>query len=198
MNDEVPVLPDPLEAKFRSMWGIQHMLAADPARSTESIEAFLEAQRVQAVLIKYTYFYDGGDLDNLMTVFHPDCRLVNPRGTYVGAAAIRDNYEYLMTQPFVRFHYVTNVLAQVDEDGVGAWLTAFLYCISGGNASWTGFSGTYTARLIKNDGEWQYQHLRISGNVQTENGELNSAMPKPPVPTLPTTSADWLGPGWVR
>lgn len=67
----------------RSMWAPLCELTATAAKQEGSIEQRLgrleNELAVRDVLNKYTYCYDSSDLDGVMSVFHDDCTLVNPR-----------------------------------------------------------------------------------------------------------------------
>src|SRR5215813_5459136 len=83
------------------MWAAHLPVARMPRPVGTTVESrlrLLEDERaVHDVLTRYTHFYDAGDIDGVMSVFHPDCTLVNPRGTYVGREAIRRNYAFLIS-----------------------------------------------------------------------------------------------------
>jgi hypothetical protein len=182
------------------MWGVHHALARAPRPRPESIEERLELIESELaardVLCRYTYFYDGKDLDGLMSVFHPEAKLVNPRGTYVGADAIRANYEFLMGLFRMVFHYAPNVMVRVLADG-SAWISSYLFAV--GVVSDERFNGncsSYVARLVRYQGDWRIREMRITTNVPIDLERRHDPMRgfgEPPEPTEETSSRDWIG-----
>lgn len=66
-----------------------------PVDRLEDRVASLEVElAARDLLNQYAYFYDAKDLDGLMRLYSEDCVVVNRRGTYIGPAAIRANYQY--------------------------------------------------------------------------------------------------------
>lgn len=204
MNANGGIDPDlDLEQLGGTMWGVHHALAAAPRPKAESTEGRLELIEIELavrdVLSRYTYFYDGKDLDSLMGVFHPKCRLVNPRGTYEGAAAIRENYEHLMGVLRIVFHYAPNVMVRVSPDRHSAWLSSYLFSVSvldeqgdeiNGNCS------SYVARVVLDEGDWVIREMRITTNVPMELQKRTNPMRSfgtPPQPTSEISSRDWIG-----
>lgn len=162
----------------------------------ELIESELE---VRDVLRRYTYFYDGKDLDGLMSVFHPECRLVNPRGTYVGTEAIRANYEYLMGTFRIVFHYAPNVMVRV-LDREHAWLSSYLFAVGavgdGDDNRVNGNASSYVARLVREGTAWLIREMRITTNVPLDlrrRADPMRGFGDPPEPTEEVSSGDWIG-----
>ena len=189
----------PLE---KSMWSIHHGLVRMPLSKGQTLEERIrlleEDLAVRDLLARYTYCYDGDDVDGLMTVFHDDCVLVNPRGTYIGKEAIRRNYEYLISRRKFVFHYAPNVAVRLFDDCQQAWMTAYLYAIGvshGGQLYGTG--GTYADHLVKVDGEWKTTERRITSNFRhvLSPEPPGSDAPPPPLPSRPETAGDFIGPG---
>ena len=189
----------------RSMWGVHHMLASTPRPTADDLEgrlALIEAESAaREVLTRYTYFYDGKNLDGLMGVFHDDCKLVNPRGTYEGIEAIRENYGFLMGLFKMVFHYAPNVMVRVLDDRRSAWLASYLFSIGvvEGQGLHNGNCSSYVARVVLDDGVWKIREMRITTNVPMEMQPRDSVMApsaSPPDPTTDVSSADWVGPEW--
>lgn len=184
----------------KSMWGLLQDAARLPWARTSSIEERLrileEELALRDLLNRYTYFYDGNDLDGVMTVFADDCTLVNPRGTYIGADAIRANYAHLISTRKLSFHNATNVLIRIHDNGE-AFMSAFYTAVGiyrSGSLAMTG--GTYADRLKKVNGEWKIAERRITYNYRSRlaaENPLDAAKP-PPEPSRRETSRDWIGP----
>jgi SnoaL-like domain len=191
-----------LEALAREMWGVHHALARTPRPSGETAADRLELIELELaardVLNRYTYFYDGKDIDGLMTVFHPDCTLVNPRGTYVGSDAIRRNYDYLMGTFRMVFHYAPNVMVRILEDRRSAWLSSYLFSVGVVDRErFNGNCSSYVARLALTGEEWRIREMRITSNVPLDlrrRDDPMRAFAQPPEPTKPISSRDWIGP----
>lgn len=182
-----------------SMWSVHHALARSPRPRTTSVverRRFVEEElAVKDVLVRYTYFYDGGDLDGVMSVFHDDCVLINPRGTYVGHEAIRRNYAYLISLSKIVLHLAPNVLVRFSAGGKDAWMTAYYYGVAAtpaGELIATG--GTYADRLIKLKGDWKICERRISYNLRhTLSPEPPGDRSSAPTPTRAQSSRDIIG-----
>jgi ketosteroid isomerase-like protein len=104
--------------------------AAAPATgSSEERLARLELEAdARAFITKYSYFFDGKDLENLMTLYAPDCVLVNTAGTYIGADAIRRMQEGDITRTTISFHHFNNPLVVIENVKTRtAYVTAFMY-----------------------------------------------------------------------
>jgi ketosteroid isomerase-like protein len=194
------MMRDPLELGFGlrgGMWDPPKALANVGAAAPQDARCCLESA-VRDVLAKYTYYYDAKDISGLLTVFHENCELVNPRGTYVGHEAIRANYLFLMAQSKVGMHFATNILARVNEAGDRAWMTAYYYDISvlhDGTLAGTG--GSYADVLVPVGGEWRIAQRRISYNFRHAlNAEPPRSASAPPKPTRPETSRDLIGREW--
>ena len=117
----------------------------------------MDTLAIQDTLSRYCYYYDSGNLDALIKeVFTGDCVMVNPRGTYIGSAALKANYGYILRNKRFSFHNCHNVTVRIEETERTAGLTAFftdvLVLASGGlKASY----GSYVAKLVKSGDRWQ-------------------------------------------
>ncbi len=183
-----------------TMWNMHLGLVRAPLRRATTLEDRIrlieEEQAIRDLLVRYIYCYDADDLDGVMSVFHDDCVLINPRGTYIGSEAIRRNYAHRISERKIGFHYAPNVAVRVAEDGQQAWMTAYYYAVGGSqSAGLSGTGGTYADRLIKVDGEWKIIERRITFNLRHV---LTPAQPKnatpPPVGTIAESSRDIIGP----
>lgn len=182
-----------------SMWSIHHALATMPHLRADTLEGRLtlleEEAAVRDVLARYTYFYDGADLDGVMSVFHDDCVLINPRGTYVGKEAIRRNYAFLISLSKVVLHFATNVMVRL-LGNTDAWMTAYYYGVAvAGDGTLNGTGGTYIDHLIKRDGSWKIVERRISYNFR-HRLERQPFSGSPPEPTRGESSRDIIGPAF--
>jgi ketosteroid isomerase-like protein len=98
-------------------------------QSAEERLAYLELERdAREFLAKYSYYFDGKNLEGLMTLYTPDCVLVNTAGTYAGIEAIRRMQEGDMPKTTVSFHHFNNIIVVVDDINTRtAYVTAYMY-----------------------------------------------------------------------
>jgi len=183
----------------KSMWGLLHAIAHLPRKKPSDVEKRLQRLEdelaLHDLLSRYTYFYDGNDLEGVMSVFDDDCKLVNPRGSYFGKDAIRENYAHLISTRKFSFHAATNIAIRFLDDG-HAVMSAFYNSIGAypsGSLAMVG--GTYVDKLSKASGEWKIIERRITYNHRSRLAAENPFdTPKPaPKPTHPETSRDWIG-----
>jgi ketosteroid isomerase-like protein len=180
------------------MWAMHHAVARFPrsSKSSQGSKRLDEELAVRDVLTRYTYFYDGADVEGLLSVFHPDCTLINPRGTYVGHEAIRRNYAFLMSLSKFVLHFATNVIVRLSKDCSQAWMTAYYYSIAATHdGQLIGTGGTYADRLLKLRDGWKIIERRITYNFRNTLSPAPPVdQPTPPAPTKAQSSRDVLGP----
>ncbi|MBM3491340.1 MAG: nuclear transport factor 2 family protein [Alphaproteobacteria bacterium] len=186
----------------RHMWRPLQRNVARPARRpsglAERLERIEQEAAIRDLLHSYAYCYDGNDLDGAIAVFHADCVLVNPRGTYVGIEAIGRNYRYLLAARRFSFHHLSNIVVRFAPGGREALSTAYFHVVQIGNAaSADAGEGTYVDRLVRQDG-WRIIERRITLNVSYAVSVLPEAWPPRPEPSRPEGSRDWIGPAWRR
>ncbi|MGQ3049200.1 MAG: nuclear transport factor 2 family protein [Niveispirillum sp.] len=191
--------PDPahVDEWGKGMWDIFARLGrcsrtAGLSKDDLSIVDHEEAEVLDAFR-RYHYLYDAGDLDGVVSRFTDDCVLVNPRGTYIGSDAIRENYRYLIGRPRFFIHYGTNTLVRFKPGMMEAWLGAFYQAVivMPDKTSYTG-AGTYMKRYRKDDGEWKVFEARITGNLRFDHHRGPPAPSSPPPGTLARKSGDLL------
>lgn len=182
-----------------SMWNVHHAVATTPrprgATAAARLALLEEEAAVRDLLNRYTYFYDGADVDGVMSVFHDDCVLVNPRGTYVGREAVRRNYAFLISLSKIVLHLAPNAVVRIGSDAKSAWMTAYYYGIAATpDGKLIGTGGTYADRLVKVKGEWKIIERRISYNFRhTLDPQAPGLNPPPPTPTRAESSRDIIG-----
>ena len=182
----------------------RHVAALRPAGNGDlaaRLRRLEDELAVRDAFTRYHYFYDMGDTDAIAALFAQDAILVNPRGTYIGRDQVRANYQFLVDRPGPVFHYATNVLVRVSDDGGEAWLTAFLwlvYTIKTAEAvadprEPSAGGGSYAIRWRKVDGAWLISESRLTLNYRVGFAPaavgLRQAAPEP---DLQESSRDWL------
>ena len=198
-----------LTALNHSMWGpFSEATSFDESQglSLESRTQRLEDDlAIKNLINKYTFCYDGSDLDSLMTVFDQQCTLANPRGTYVGKALIEKNYRHLISTRKFSFHHMTNPVVKFSKDGVEALLACYFNCvIAFRSRALAGSSGTYVCKLKKTEGLWKITEMRITLNTRQSLTPAESAViapsssvdapPAAPTPTFSENTREWIGP----
>ena len=196
--------PELINVMQESMWGpFSDIVSLDATRPTsleDRITRLEDEQAVRDLHSKYTYFYDEGSVDGVMQVFDKDCLVVNPRGTYVGHSAIRENYEYLISTRRYSFHTTSNVVVRISAKGDDAVMTSFLI---GTNlhrpASAGAMLGTYVDRIRKTEGRWVFVERRITSNFRYWLSSYPTLdLPAPaPKPTREENTRGWLGSQWL-
>lgn len=178
---------------------------SDKRSLEERVTRLEEMSAIEMLLNQYTYSYDGNDIETLMSLLHPDCTLVNPRGTYVGAKSIRENYLHLMSSRKFSFHHISNAVVRLSDQQTEALFTSYFnVVVAFKSGALAGSSGTYVCRLGRVD-DWKITEMRITLNTRQSLTPVESAPiapasspdapPPPPSPTYPETSRDWIGPG---
>ena len=193
----------------RPMWSPLKELVARVDARDGSLEVRLRRLEddiaIRNVLNRYTYCYDASDLDGVMQTFHPDCVLVNPRGTYVGADLFRRNNGHLISTRKFSFHHISNDVVSVSDDGLEAGFSSYCNCvIAVRSGALAGASGTYVCRLLQDAGLWKIREMRITLNTRQSltpgpsaviaPSDSPDAPPAPPAPTIAEGSRDWIGP----
>jgi ketosteroid isomerase-like protein len=182
----------------RSLLGAHTKLASwRPEKPGEALEARVVRLEVELaardLLNRYTYFYDAKDLDSLMRLYSDDCVVVNRRGTYVGPAAIRANYQYSIESSRLSFHNATNVQVAVAPGGSEAWLTAYLYAIHIRTEGPAGIAATCVFHIAKRPDQFKIIESRI---VVSDRHLLGPTPPRwterVPAPTRAQTSEDLI------
>lgn len=188
-------LPRSLYDLPRTLLGFHVQLARNTPRA-DSMEDRLRILEVEAaarrLLNRYAYAYDAGDVDAMMSIYSDDCVLINNKGTYQGAAAIRANYEYAVAERALAFHLLGDVEVQSSDDRTEAWVTGYLHnlAVRWGNAGGTMATCVFHIRDI--NGEWKVVESRIviSNQHSFAPPHARPVVGTPPVPTSSASVAD--------
>jgi uncharacterized protein (TIGR02246 family) len=125
------------------------------------LQALREELDLRDLLTRYAWALDRRDLEAVMSYFHDDCVVVNPRGSYAGREAIRANYEHLMPRGELLYHLTGNVAVQLLGEAE-ATMAAYFFSIVRSDGADQAVTGTYDDRLVKADGRWQIVERRIA------------------------------------
>ncbi len=198
-----------LTALNHSMWGPFAQVTSfdeNEALTPESrIQRLEDDLAIKNLINKYTFCYDGSDLDRLMTVFDEHCTLANPRGIYVGKALIEKNYRHLISTRKFSFHHMTNPVVKFSQNGAEALLVCYFNCvIAFRSRALAGSSGTYVCKVKKIEGLWKITEMRITLNTRQSLTPAESAViapsssvdapPVAPTPTFSENTREWIGP----
>ena len=198
-----------LTAPNHSMWGpFSEVTAFDEAETLaleNRIRRLEDDLAIKSLINKYTFAYDGSDLESLMTVFDQQCTLANPRGIYVGKALIEKNYRHLISTRKFSFHHMTNPVVKFSKDGVEALLVCYFNAvIAFRSRALAGSSGTYVCQVKKTEGLWKITEMRITLNTRQSLTPAESAViapsssvdapPAAPTPTFSENTREWIGP----
>lgn len=118
-----------------------------------------DRQEIHDVLVRYCRAVDRGDLDLLLSVYHPDA--TDDHGMYSGNG--HDFARWLLSRPgraeLVTQHHLTNSTVRCDGD-VARAETYFVavHRRPGPPVSVGQFGGRYLDRLERRDGAWRIAH----------------------------------------
>lgn len=200
MPNNTPPLP---QALSHEMWRPLCETAGFPQLKPESLDKRVqrieEEGAIRDLLVKYCYSYDSNDIDGVMSTFSKDCVLVNPRATFVGAEAIRCNYEHLLTTRRYSMHHVTNVTVRLNEQMNEAAVTSYWSDKHvGKSGSIDGSDGSYSDRVKKIGDEWRIAERRITANIFYVMTPYPDPWPPLPEPTRKEGTRDWFGSTFMR
>lgn len=198
-----------LTALNHSMWGpfleVTSFNETEVLTPEDRIQRLEDDLAIKNLINKYTFCYDGSDLDSLMTVFDQYCTVANPRGIYVGKALIEKNYRHLISTRKFSFHHMTNPVVKFSNCGTEALLACYFNCvIAFRSRALAGSSGTYVCKVKKTEGLWKITEMRITLNTRQSLTPAESAViapsssidapPAAPSPTSSENTREWIGP----
>jgi uncharacterized protein (TIGR02246 family) len=97
-------------------WDRARELLAPRRTPDDTTDRLREETAVSNLLSRYAYTFDSRDLDGIMQFFTDDCAIINPHGTFWGAAAIRAHYEHILRVNRHTFHLWSNVVVGLSDD----------------------------------------------------------------------------------
>jgi ketosteroid isomerase-like protein len=123
---------------------------------------------VREALARYTYSFDRGDLEAVMTFFTDDCVVTDRHGTrHSGPAEVRANYKRLIDSVKGRFHLWSNVVVCLSDGLREASRIAYFYAhlaTAGGPPQALG--GPIVDHLVKQDGEWRIRERSVTVDLE--------------------------------
>jgi uncharacterized protein (TIGR02246 family) len=130
---------------------------ADGRRNHEALlESFQAEIAVRDVLTRYVSALNRGDVDAMAGLFTDDCVVTSPRGTLVGADAVRADLEaHLRTFPR-GFHLWPSVVVRLSAELGEADTTAYFYAmLIPKHGSTRSVGGLVADKVLCRDGEWR-------------------------------------------
>jgi ketosteroid isomerase-like protein len=155
-------------------WNLAHEQLSRPRSSEASLDELREELALREALARYTYSFDQGELDAVLTFFTDDCVVTDRHGTrHTGTDEVRANYKKLIDTTHRRFHVWSNVVVSLADDLREAWRIAYFYAHLeplGGQPEVVG--GPIADQMVKRGGEWRIRERSVSVDL---NYPLNAA-----------------------
>jgi uncharacterized protein (TIGR02246 family) len=135
-----------------------------PRSRDASIDELREELAVREALARYTYSFDGGDLDAVMTYFADDCATMDRHGmTHTGRDAVRANYKKMIESIPRRFHVWTNVVVRLSDGLQGGWRIAYFYAyLDAVGEPPHAVGGVVADQMVKEDGDWRIRERSVT------------------------------------
>ena len=126
-------------------------------------ETFLETLRIRAVLERYCYLLDGGEVDQLLELFTEDCVFTMMGQTYEGKAQFAGVWAGVQAVPRpTTLHALVN--PRIEVDGAQATATSSFVFVNRNveGATQVPFAGRYLDALSRGaDGCWRLNQRRV-------------------------------------
>jgi len=145
-------------------WDLARDQLSRPRSTDASLDELREELAVREALARYTYSFDQGDLDGVLTFFTDDSVVIDRHGkTHTGFDEVRANYKRLIETTHRRFHLWTNVVVRFSEGLREAWQIAYFHAYLeplGGPPQALG--GRAADHMVKRDGQWRMRQRSVS------------------------------------
>jgi ketosteroid isomerase-like protein len=147
-----------------AVWDLAREQLSRPRSTDASLDELRQELAIREALARYTYSFDGGDLDAVMTFFTDDSAVTDRHGTtHTGFDEVRANYQRLIETTHRRFHLWTNVVVRLSDGLREAWRIAYFHAYLepiGGPPQALG--GAVADHMVKRDGEWRMRERSVS------------------------------------
>jgi len=133
-----------------------------------TVEELLEIEEIKTLRVKWSHYYDSGDVENLANLFTEDgvCEFSEKYGGHwVGRDQIREMY-YRYAPPekpsYSGFHAATNVWINLLDDGtaIGRWYILD-FKLGDGDENPVNLFGVYDDTYHKVDGDWKIHRAHL-------------------------------------
>jgi ketosteroid isomerase-like protein len=129
-----------------------------------SLDQLREELALREALSRYTYAFDQGELDAVMTFFAYDCAVTDRHGvTHTGTDEVRANYKRLIETTHRRFHVWTNVVVRFSDGLREGWRIAYFYAyLAAVDEPPHAVGGVVADHMAKEGGEWRIRERSVT------------------------------------
>jgi ketosteroid isomerase-like protein len=144
-------------------WDLTREHLSRPRSSEASLDELREELALNEALARYTYSFDQGELDAVMTFFSDDCFVTDRHGTtHTGTDEVRANYKKLIETTHRRFHVWSNVVVRLADGLREAWRIAYFYAyLAPIGATPQAVGGPLVDHMVKQDGDWKIRERTV-------------------------------------
>jgi uncharacterized protein (TIGR02246 family) len=145
-------------------WDLAREQVSRPRSSDASLDELREELAVQEALALYTYSFDQGDLEAVLTFFTDDCSVTDRHGnTHTGPDELRANYDQMIRTVHRRFHMWSNVVVRLDDGLQEAWRIAYYYAyLAQIGEPPRAVGGPVADHLLKWNGKWRIRERHVA------------------------------------
>jgi ketosteroid isomerase-like protein len=149
-------------------WDLAREQLSRPRSTDASLDELREELAVREALARYTYSFDQGVLDAVMTFFADDCAVTDRHGTtHTGTDEVRANYKKLIETTPRRFHVWSNVVVRLADDPREAWRVAYFYAyLAPIGATPQAVGGPLVDHMVKQDGDWKIRERTVGVDLE--------------------------------
>jgi uncharacterized protein (TIGR02246 family) len=151
-------------------WDLAREQLSHSRNGDASLDQLREELALREALARYTYAFDQGELDAVMSFFADECAVTDRHGvTHTGTDEVRANYKRLIETTHRRFHVWTNVVVRLSDGLRDAWRIAYFYaCLEPRGETAHAVGGPVTDHMVKQDGEWRIRERSVSVDLDYE------------------------------
>jgi hypothetical protein len=144
-------------------WDFAREQLSRPRSRDASLDELREELAVREALARYTYSFDRGDLDAVMTFFTDDCVVTDRHGTsHKGIDEARANYAKLIDTVPRRFHVWSSVVVRLSDGLQDGWRIAYFYAyLEPIGEPPEAVGGPVVDRMVKVNGEWRIRERSV-------------------------------------
>ena len=141
----------------------------------QQVERLTAIEDIKQMKARYCAYADNGyDPEGMATLFTEDAIWDGGDfGRYEGVEAIKKFFAGISDDIIFAIHPVMNPLIKVDGDTANAkwWLIMWCTMIVDGGKEGRWFAAEYDDYLVKQDGRWLFNHIKVQGKFLASHGE---------------------------
>ncbi len=147
-----------------AVWDLARKQLSRPRNTEASLDELREELAVREALARYTYSFDQGDLDAVMTFFTDDCVVTDRHGTiHKGIDEARANYAKLIDTVPRRFHVWSSVVVRLSDGLQDGWRISYFYAyLEPTGEPPEAVGGPVVDRMVKVNGEWRIRERSVT------------------------------------